>query len=91
MANVIKKQHKYDIEIRLTPQECISLGIGEEVKCTTCGKLIPFGISMSRHTYKFKRQKNGKMRYYCKYSSQVEDEKKDPPDPPDKRRKRNKN
>ncbi len=73
----IQKQHKYDV---LTPQECISLGIGEEVKCATCGKLIPFGISMTRHTYQFKRQKNGRMRYYCKYSCQVEDEKKDPPD-----------
>lgn len=57
-------------------------------KCATCGKLIPFGISMLRNTYQFKRQKNGKMRYYCKYSCQTADEKKDPPD---KRRKWDRN
>lgn len=80
----IHKQHKYDI---LTPQECLSLGIGEEVKCACCGKVISFGIYMTKNSYQFKRQVNGKMRYYCKYSCQVADEKKDPPD---KRRKWNK-
>lgn len=47
-------------------------------KRATCGSNIPFGISMMRNTYRFKLQKSGKIKYYCKYSCQTAEEKKDP-------------
>lgn len=74
-------------EIRNNRRKQESAGIKQlcdDEKCATCGKLIPFGISMMRNNYQFKRQVKGKVRYYCKYSCQTADEKKDPPD---KRRK----
>jgi hypothetical protein len=80
VTRIVKKQHKFDFETTLTPQECTSLGIGEEVRCATCGKLISFGIYMSKSNYQYKRNVNGRQRYYCKYSCQTKDEKKDPPD-----------
>ena len=45
---VIPKQHKYDYKTVVTPQERINLGIGEEVNCAVCGKLISFGFNQAK-------------------------------------------
>lgn len=81
---IVQKQHKYDTKSVLTHRELSNLGDIE--KCAICGKLIPFGITMSRSNYQFKRQVAGKMRYYCKESCVRVDEKLTPRD---KRRKQN--
>lgn len=82
---IVQKQHKFDMKSVLTPRELSNLG--DQEKCAVCSKLIPFGIYMSRSNYQFKRQVNGKMRYYCKDSCMTLDEKQNSRD---KRRKENK-
>ena len=71
---VIPKQHKYDFKTVVTPQERINLGIGEEVNCAVCGKLISFGFNQAKKDYRYKRQVKGRTRYYCKYSCMRADE-----------------
>lgn len=82
---IVQKQHKFDMKSVLTSRELSNLG--DQEKCAICGKLILFGITMSRSNYQFKRQVAGKMRYYCKESCMRVDDKLTPRD---KRRKQKK-
>lgn len=73
------RQHKYGIEPISNTLNLKQLF--DDQTCAYCGNTILFGVYLNKSTYQYKRKdKKGRVRYYCRYNCMTADERREPID-----------